>query len=320
MVCKMLSDDLDEYIHHSIPVQQRKFEDMLKELNINVEPGTLNSKLENPVDRFPDTQKCEQTCQNDKLLTDLDDFFNSVNRRKTLPKTNQTDNSKCITPVCSSSSDSSKSVKISVDESNGDLVFDTNFRRNRDGRQYVPQTTASSNENRFAFPSVVRDNRTTEHQPKLFDNHFAPTAPVKRRQDDVGNDIFKRPNYTTRPEPNSYVPRNDFISANEELTIQYNKKYGGGNNQTDNNMPYNTNPDGSIRRSLGGRRMVNNKFNPPYANQDNNSNNASNPNQPENSLSLNGIDMSHPRLKNVDPKMAETISNEIMDECDRVGE
>lgn len=350
MLCKLLSDDLEEYIQHSIPVQQKKFENMMKELKIDLKPGTLKSKLRKPVEKFPDTVKCEGICQNDKLLDDLDEFFNST-KRSMPPKCNPVVKSNFATQNSvesnSGSVTPSSSIKISVDESNGDLVFDTNFKPKRDFSQHSLRNepiASTSNENRFS----IREYQTNENQPTfpnnrygnnfkpvpetVADNSYSPYGATKRKRDEYGNDFIAQPNYSTskpehvRDDSNAYLPKNDFKSASEELTIQYNKKYGGGNQsgiqQNDQNASYNTNPSGAIRRSLGGKRTVNNKFVPPYANQDNNSNNSNNANssnQPETSLSLNGIDMTHPRLKNVDPKMAETISNEIMDQCDRVG-
>lgn len=89
-------------------------------------------------------------------------------------------------------------------------------------------------------------------------------------------------------------------------------------NQNDN-FAYNTHPNGGLKRSLGGRRSVNSSFVPPFANQVNNPSRSSSSHDEGRECSAHGIDMSHPRLKNVDPKMIETISNEIMDYGDRVG-
>lgn len=105
----------------------------------------------------------------------------------------------------------------------------------------------------------------------------------------------------------------NFKTAREQLAIDSRKKFGGQNR---------SNPSGSYqygtgKKSLGTRRGLNSKFVPPVLNRDNSDSDSggtlvrkAGPNK--------GIvdDPDEPideRLKNIDPKMIELISNEIMD-------
>lgn len=327
-ICKILSDDLSEYVKESAAMHVKKCDEMMQKLNIKLKPGSVKSSLStsNP-EELIESKKCQGVCKNDLLLDNLDKFFNTMKKRSTLtvnkplPKSNN--------------GEVGSSVKVNVDDS-GDLVFDMNFKRKRANVQQTPSNQPSTSNNQWHNQRVT-ENQPPPLRPNYQTNNFTPIETVatnkfnpfnpnggmKRRTDDpTPNSCFKRPSYVPnqepdRNEPNAFMPKNDFITATEEMTIQYNRKYGGGN-QTDN-LPYNTNPNGVLRRSLGGRRTVPtvlNKFVPPFANQDNS---AVNSNQANENSPLDEVEMSHPRLKNVEPKMIEAIVNEIIDQCDRVG-
>lgn len=294
----------------------------MKKLNITLKPRSVESSLniQNPAELLK-SKKCEGTCKNDLLLEKMDKFFNLMKKRPTLtinkasPKTNNP-------------------VKMEIDDS-GDLVFDMNLKRKRVVDQNIPSNqpyqgpSTSTSGNQWVNNSARATNnqppppnyRTNNFKPveTVTSNAFNPYGAAKRRTDDaIPNNCFKRPSYLSKPEPevnepNSSAVKNDFITASEELNIQYNKKHGI-NNQNDN-IAYNMNPNGGLRRSLGGRRTVSHKFTPPFANQNNDTTNL---NQANENLGLDGIEMTHPRLKNVEPKMIESIINEIIDQCDTV--
>lgn len=317
----MLSDDLDMYIKQSNPFHQRNLEDKMKTLNIELKAGSIKSSMNTQrLDNLLMSKKCEGTCRNDLLLDELDKFFNSMKKRPNLNTSN--------TGAKPNTNGAGHTLKMDIDEC-GDLVFDTNFKRKKVFQQNTPNPfqAATTSYNRELNQDIRVDNRVsiTSRQNDHFkpaegskSNIFNPYSSAKRKTDEAFNDCFKRPSVPSNSEPdrndaNPFVPRNDFLTATEELTIQYNKKYGSGN-QNDNTA-YNTNPNGGLRKSLGGRRTVNNKYVPPFANQDNNSTNSG---QMDDSAFL-GMDMNNPRLKNIDEKMIEAIRNEIIDKCDLVG-
>lgn len=339
-ICKMLSDDLNEYAKEVAPVHVRKFEEMMKNLNISIKPGSVKSSLNIPnPEELMKSKKCEGVCKNDVLFDELDKFFNSMKKRPTLTVKK---------PVLKNGNgESGGSVKMQVDDT-GDLVFDLNFKRKRALDQNIPNSNqqfpaASTSANPWtnqnarntdystssllnrtsSFPSYQSNN--SKPAETVTSNTFNPYGGAKRKTENTsGNNFYKRsPNLPNRePErsdPNAFAPKNDFITANEELNIQYNKKYGGAGHQSDN-MSYNLNPSGGLRRSLGGRRTVANKFVPPFAQQDNNAERPMNANETNEISGLDAYEASHPRLKNVEPKMIEAIMNEIIDQGDKVGE
>lgn len=319
--CKMLSDDLNEYVKQSVPVHQKKCEEMMKTLNITLKPGTTQpSNIQNPQELLK-SKKCEGVCKNDLLLENLDKFFNSMKKRPSLTINKASLKNNSIQP--------DTLVGMQVDES-GDLIFDMNIKRNRTLNLNTPNNqpgtsgiqrlncNAAATEGRASIPNFKNNNfRPAE---TVTSNTFNPYGGVKRRTDDTAaNNYHKRSTYMPKLdpeniEPNAFAVKNNFITATEELNIQYNKKYGAGN-QNDNTA-YNVNPNGGLRRSLGGRRTVGQKFVPPFANQQNNMVNS---NQTNENSTIDEIEMNHPRLKNVDPKMIEAIMNEIIDQCDSVG-
>lgn len=308
-----------EYTKQSAPVHEKKCEEMMKKLNITLKPGTVQSSLNipNPGELLK-SKKCEGACKNDLLLEKMDKFFNLMKKRPTLT-------------VNKASPKPNQSVKMEIDDS-GDLVFDMNLKRKRVLDQNTPNNQpyqgSSTSDNQWFNNSARATNnqappnyRTNNFKPieTVTSNKFNPHGGAKRRTDDATlNNCYKRSSYSSKPEPNvnepnSFAVKNDFITATDELNIQYNKKYGM-NNQNDN-IAYNVNPNGGLRRSLGGRRAVSHKFVPPFANQNNDT---ANLNEPNENFGLDEIEMSHPRLKNVDPKMIEAIMNEIIDQCDKV--
>lgn len=330
----MLSDDLSEYAEQSAPILETEFDDMMKSLGIQIKPANIQPSVD--VNKFLTAKKCGNVCKNDSLLDDLDKFFNSmkVKPKSIPPSANQQSNvhRDAILKPNNSNITNSNPVKISIDQSNGDLVFETSFRRKKIHDQNVAHQTS--------LPNVKDNNRTELQKQSVFpdrsrDNNFPPNgqnvflkptnifSAAKRKSNEVGNNFVKRPNYVAQPEtsaPNPFQMKNDFKSASEELADQYSKKYGT-NPQNDNNPAYNVHPNGGgLRKSLGGRRTINNKFVPPFANHEENAQSGSNAASSSESVAIHGMDMSHPRLKNVDEKMIEIISNEIMERCDRVGE
>lgn len=331
----MLSDNLDDYMELSVPFHDAKFNEMMKNMNITLKPAS-NPPSFDAIDILK-SRKCDKVCQNDVLFDELDEFFNSMK------KTPNTSKPPPIVQSTKSANDIAKMpMKMSVDESSGDLIFEMDFRRNRNNDQ--------SSENagqQFPVPSSssfgynANQNLKNQNYPEHSSNNYSvpvrntpsnsnmPFGPMKRKQLDAGNDFYKKPtpntNYMPVPpnvenvEQNPFQVNCDFKSASEELKIQYNKKHQAGSSNQSDNFSYNTHPDGGLKRSLGGRRTIHSKFVSPFANHPGN-NSTSTSSAPEcDSPNIVGIDMSHPRLKNVDAKMIENISNEIMDQCDSVG-
>lgn len=332
MMCQLLYQNLDDYIKESVPVYQAKLEEKMKTLNIKLKP-TIRPTVD--LNEMLKSKRCEGVCKNDELLEELNQFFNSM-KKKTLPPSTSKSSANNVP-----SNFSNDTIKMSIDDSNGDLVFETNFRRKKDIHQAQKANQQSGSAG--LLTSIFKNNRTaenrfnlnasktssepgpstsTEHQePSCGKSVYNPWGGLKRKQEESGSKFVKKPTYLPRPEPQiddqtPFEPKCDFKSATEELTIQYNKK--NNMNSNNDNFSYNTHPNGGLRRSLGGRRTINNKFVPPYGNNENNPSNSNSANEGNFDAAAHGIDMSHPRLKNVDPKMIETISNEIMDQCDRV--
>lgn len=325
----MFSDDLDEYIEQSIPVHEANLQQLMSKLKIQLKPASIQPSF-SPNDML-NSKKCDGTCKNDLLLADLDDFFNLMKKPpENHPSTSKTSLNNM--PARSNARAPDKSVRMSIDNSNGDLVLETNFRRKNNPVQtsttFQRPSSSSSENHTFQNQSMFsnhpnnhyKSNASLSADAQVPFNKYAsnPFFATKRKPNETGYNPFKRPEYLPTQEPmatdQNESHRNDFKSASEELAIQYNKKFCAGN-QNDN-IAYNTNPNGGLRRSLGGRRTVNNKFVPPFANQENS---ASNSCGMDEVAADHRIDMSHPRLKNVDAKMIENITNEIMDQCDRVG-
>lgn len=313
----MLSDDLEEYSKKSAPLQQENLQKMMKEMNIQIAPGSLKSTL-NAQQQFGDTlktKKCENKCKNDVLLDNLHTFFNLMKKRPTL-KTNKSPPPK-ITNV-----DESESSKMCIDDSTGDLVFNMKFK----GKHVFDENTSNNQQYQPTFGNQQFHSRTAQnHQndiPKPVDTFspYNPYNPKRKTDNDIGESSSKRPSYLPKVqqqenESNSYTPQNDFRTATEELYIQQAKKYGTGN-QNDN-APYNVNPSGGIRKTLGGRRLGG-RFVSPMARSEDTASSSNQGNQT--SSAFQGMDMNHPRLKNVDSKMIEAIQNEIVTKCDLVGE
>lgn len=348
-ICNMLSDNLDDYMELSVPFHEAKLNEMLKKMNITLEPASSPPSCD-PVEIL-NSKKCDKICQNDVLFDELNEFFNEMKQ------TSNTNDSPAIVQTTKSADDiAKKPVKITVDESSGDLVFDTNFRRNRNNEQKPPKPqnagqqfpvpplfgfNANRNLENRRCPDQQANNNCTVPAPSTSSDNHMPFGPVKRKSYDGGNDLFKKPALNTHHMPvhntenvshNPFHAKCEFKSAHEELLNQYNKKHqniggaaGGDINQSDN-FSYNTHPDGGLKRSLGGRRNVFSKFVPPFANNAGASSSSSAGGEcdgdgggGDTAANLSGIDMNHPRLKNVDKKMIETISNEIMHQCERVG-
>lgn len=332
-ICNMLSDNMDDYMKQSVPFHDAKFTEMMKNMNITLKPASNPPSFD--ATEILKSKKCDKVCQNDVLLDELDDFFNS------LKKTPNTSNSSAIVGRTKSASAIAKNpVKMSVDEESGDLEFEMDFRPNRSNGQNaknagqplpMPSSSFGFKPNRNLENRVYPEHSNSNYSvsaPSTSNDYTSPFAPVKRKQYDTGNDVFKKPalnaNYVPpnaeSSEPNPFQSKCDFKSASEELAIQYNKKHSGAgaSNQSDN-FSYNTHPDGGLKRSLGGRRTVNSKFVPPFAHHSGDNSTSSSDAYESDRSNMGRIDMTHSRLKNVDPKMIETISNEIMDKCDRVG-
>lgn len=332
----MLSENLDDYMEQSVPFHEAKFNEMMKNMNIKLKPASNPPSFDGL--EILKAKKCDKVCQNDTLWEELDEFFNSM-KKTSVQQPNTSNSSATVRSTKSADEIATKTVKISVDESNGDLIFDTNFRRNRYndqssqniGRQFPVSSPFGLNSNRNVqnrkYSENSNNNYTMPATTTSNDNHM-PFGPVKRKPSDSGNDFFKKPTYNTNKMPvqsaqsNPFQLKSDFKSATEELMFQYNKKHQAGASASssanqDDNFSYNTHPDGGLKRSLGGRRTIHSQYVPPFAN---NSDKNSTPSPGTQDVGLNdAIDTSHPRLKNVDAKMIETISNEIMDQCDRVG-
>ncbi|KAF6209613.1 hypothetical protein GE061_015361 [Apolygus lucorum] len=112
-----------------------------------------------------------------------------------------------------------------------------------------------------------------------------------------------------------------FKTAREQLKIENQKKYGnshgpsfGGNNHSETsyggygNGKYD--PARTIKKSLGGKGVVNSKFVSPLISNNTSSDGRQQERQTSNSQENEEIDE---RLKNIEPRMIELIKNEIMD-------
>lgn len=295
----------------SVPVYKAKFDQMLLKLNIKT-PVTAQPKID--AKNVRNSSKCGDVCKNDELLDDLDKFFNSMkNSPKLIP-------SKPPNPASVN-----RPTKISVDESNGDLVFETNFRSRTVTNKNVDSWQPTPIVNR---PNFVPENRQT--LPRCSTDCFNKFGANKRRLEESHSFANKRPACPLEPEnrdTNMFERRNDFKTAAEELVIQHNRKHGG--THQNEHISYNLNPSGGLRKSLGGRRTIVN--NPTSLLSSNHENRSSNSNQSgendsdaqqanlEKIAASHNINPTHPRLKNVDPKMIENVINEIVEQCDRIG-
>lgn len=236
-ICQMLSENLDDYTKESVPVHQAKFEAMMKKLNINMKPASIRPP-EISKDILAST-KCEGVCKNDSLLNEFDKFFNSMKKKPTLPLPSTSRAPANITPPKPFNHATNEPVKISVDESSGDLVFETNFRRKRDtdrgvtnfNQQGTSSASSLSNsratENRFSSDYSSNNSASVpiDNQPPFARNAFNPFSASKRKQEESGNNFFKKPAYLPRSEPPNdeqapSVPKYGFKTAAEELTKQ----------------------------------------------------------------------------------------------------
>lgn len=98
-----------------------------------------------------------------------------------------------------------------------------------------------------------------------------------------------------------------FKTAQDELEIQYEKRYGNSNGA---NQSY-----GTGRKTLGGRRTVGSPFVPPIAQQQQQQHQ---PKPRDNDADTDMYD-NNDRLKHIDPKMIELIRSEIMDRFAPIG-
>ncbi|XP_026470181.1 fidgetin-like protein 1 isoform X2 [Ctenocephalides felis] len=141
--------------------------------------------------------------------------------------------------------------------------------------------------------------------PKPNFQYTSNSAPNKFSRQPSFTSTYNNNNKTSIPDqPDSPSTTNAFRTAKSELILQQMKKNQG---QKTDNYGY-----GSLKRSLGTRRGVTNKFVPPIANDNDKS--AWNSSPPK---EVGGeID---PRLQHIDPKMVELIRNEIMDTGNKIG-
>ncbi len=146
-------------------------------------------------------------------------------------------------------------------------------------------------------------NVRTQRQPV---SNYRKPEQLKRPFSDVDSDC--------NDEQDNFRGINSFKTAGEQLAIDQQKKYGGRNRGSGG--PVSTSAYGTNKKSLGTRRGLNSKFVPPTLNRDDDNwddggtlvkragpNKA--PNAPDEPMDE--------RLKNIDPKMVELITNEIMD-------
>lgn len=336
----MLSDNLDDYMELSVPAHDAKFEEMMKNMNITLKPAS-NPPSCNALDILK-SKKCDKVCQNHILFHELDEFFNSTKRKSTQgPSTSESAAAAAVVSCSKTTNDTAdmnRLVKISVDDSSGDLIFETNFRpkRNNDqvpknDTQYYPGPSSSSFGNRN-LENRITTEPSSNYIPSSSGNTHTPFGGFKRKQYDSDNHFVKKSAHTanlssipnaTNTEQNPFLAKCDFRSATEELMNQYHKKHQNTAANQSDNFSYNTHPNGGLKRSLGGRRTINSQFVPPFAhNSDNNTTSSTwtrDDNDDNDDKPSTRINMNHPRLKNVDAKMIETISNEIMHQCECVG-
>ncbi|KAL8583523.1 Fidgetin-like protein 1 [Nucella lapillus] len=99
------------------------------------------------------------------------------------------------------------------------------------------------------------------------------------------------------------LPRSSFKTAREQLVIDQSKKYGGGANRGQPSYMY-----GASKKSLGTRRGPSNRFIPPVLSRDSDSEAGSRAGG-----SAKSDEPVDERLKGIEPKIVELITNEIMD-------
>lgn len=236
-ICEMLSENLDDYIKEAVqPVHQAKFEAMMKKLNVKINPVAIRPPEIST--EMLQSNKCEGVCKNDLLLDEVDQFFNSMKKKPTLPPQSTSRAIANVTFPKPTNYATNDSVKISVDDI-VDLEFETNFRRKRDANRGIknviqrgPSSSSGFGNSRVTenrFPTVDLNSNPasvpTDNQKPFERNKFDPFSALKRKPDESGTNLFKKPAYLPKPQPENddrtpFVPKCDFKSATEELTIQ----------------------------------------------------------------------------------------------------
>jgi len=183
---------------------------------------------------------------------------------------------------------------------------------NRNNQQDFQQ-----NSRRFNIPE---DSAMFANKKSLFSSASANTNSVSNN---TGNmPPYKKPEHATKRSFHEVDEENEddgpvvgaFKTAREQLVIDQHRKHGGGRGRGGGHAPQPAPVYGTGKKSLGTRRATNNKFVPPVRDEDGDggvlvrkagpggANRSSEQDEP--------VDE---RLKNIEPKMIELITNEIMD-------
>lgn len=319
-VCRMLDDDLTGYMELSTSVHQPKIDKLIADMKLHfvappmpdIDIGKMLSGL-----------KCQESCKNKKLMENIANVFKS----KDPAPIKKPANTPSVTPSVTSNP---------KHDSDDEIVFDLKLNRikNLTDKPVINEpSTSSFMQPPLRVPEIktkLPDFHKDRIKPSKFVHTYTTITSVKRKPEDDFTEVEKRPHLATdSTESNNYAPQKkfDFKTGNEELLLQNQMRHGvqnAGGAQGGNAM----------RKTLGGRRNVLSKFVPPVQNTNaqntiaSNSTNASNENRNNGFISnLNSNPMPgsavdenvNARLKNIEPRMIELISNEIMNHFAPVG-
>lgn len=311
--CRILEDELPQYIRESTPVYEAKMDKMIANLKLDIDPIILKPRTD--YSKILKSMKCKGRCKNDILL---EDFQKMLKIDKSHPL-------KHVPTVISYPLPIEPRTFEKINEKDSSL--DSKLHHYKHLTDGAPSTSHNSiNEpstsDAAEFKPKIPNFHKERCKPSLFGvSTYKSFTSVKRKPEDDFSEVDKRPHLLPS---NDVEPQKKFeyMTGHELLQQQYQNKHGNANVNENNNTGPQNNNNGTMRRTLGGRRTVNSKFVLPVQNDTNRNYSASNSSansgyassdDPVSNENLN------PRLKNVDPKMIEQIKNEIMSNFSPVG-
>lgn len=312
--CRILEDELPQYIRESTPVYAAKMDEMIVDLKLDIKPIILKPRTD--VSKILKSMKCQGRCKNDILLEDFQKML----------KIDKSDPPKYVPFVIPNPMPIQLQSFKKINEE--DSSFDSKFNYFENLTDYSSSTSHNNCMNQppasGAAELITRlPNFHKERcKPSLFGvNTYKSFTSVKRKPEDDFNEVDKRPHLLPSNDAQPQK-KSEYITGLDLLQQQYQNKHGNANkNQNNYTGPQNNN---SAKRTLGGRRTVFSKFVSPLQNDTNKDNNSA-PNSSRNGGYTSSADPVlidenlNPRLKNVDPKMIELIKNEIMTNFSPVG-
>lgn len=315
----VLHEDLAEYTKLSMKENSTGFDQFLTELGINIGSSDWKCTMKE-FDKY-DVSRKDSKCECKEIT---DNSIAELFQASDISDTHTTEQIISLNPtVTIPTRISQEKIEMNDGASNDIVTFDLQFKRIRN---LTEQNSAISSKNRFcqSEPSTSKD-ATAQNKPNISQalnlrSHSPPNEASSAKT--IANPWINRPfsNNKRKFEPNcdenerpawqnsnrSYSLKDETVSeltfktGFEELQSRYDKKYGNGGSPSNSNQSY-----VAPKKSLGGRRTVQSKFVPPFAQQ-----------QQKQCENINNGDQFDDniddRLKHIEPKMVELIRNEIM--------